>query len=109
MDAKGLQRVGQMGDFPPGAMHPVVIDGLDIAVVNLGGELLAFGNFCPHEGVTLTSGYGELLEDMVACMLHSSLFELASGEVIAGPAYVGLTKYEVRIDGADVFIGEPTS
>ena len=90
-------------------MHPVVLEGLDIAIVNLGGELHAFGNFCPHEGVTLTSGYGALLEDMVACMLHSSLFEIASGEVIAGPAYAGLTKYEVRIEGADVFVGESTT
>jgi 3-phenylpropionate/trans-cinnamate dioxygenase ferredoxin subunit len=102
--AKDLQRVGRLADFPPGVMHPIVLDGLDIAVVNLEGELHAFGNFCPHEGVTLTSGYGALLEDMVACMLHSSLFEIASGEVIAGPAYTGLTKYEVRTDGADVFI-----
>ena len=104
MAAQGLQRIGRLADFPPGVMHPVALDGRDIAVVNLRGELHAFGNFCPHEGVTLTSGYGALLEDMVACMLHSSLFEIASGEVIAGPAYTGLTKYEVRIDGADVFI-----
>jgi Rieske Fe-S protein len=39
-----------------------------------------------HEGVTLTSGDGVVAKNRIVCMLHSSEFDVATSEVLAGPA-----------------------
>jgi 3-phenylpropionate/trans-cinnamate dioxygenase ferredoxin subunit len=96
--------VGNLGDFEPGSLHALSLDGPPIAILNLGGQLHAISDFCPHEGVTLSAGYGFIHEGTVVCMLHSSLFDVASGEVFAGPSEHGLTKYAVKIEGDEVFV-----
>ena len=99
--------VGKLSDFTPGALRGFELDGWSIAVLRLGDSFYAFDNYCTHEGVTFTSGYGVVAKNRVVCMLHSSAFDVATGEVLTGPASDALTKYEVRIDGDDVFVEVP--
>ena len=100
----GFVKVGRVEDFVPGAIHPVDVGGAPVAVVNVEGELHAISDFCPHEGITLSAGYGMVHGTNVICMMHTSLFEVGSGEVIAGPSDSGLSKYAVVIDGDDVYV-----
>ena len=102
-----VENVGKVADFDPGVMRPFRIDDQDIAVVNLGGTFHAFSNYCTHEAVTFTSGYGLVSDSFVVCMMHSSIFDVATGDVVSGPASDALTKYGVRIDGDDVLVEVP--
>ena len=48
--------VAALADFPPGARMRVVIEGRAVAVFNIGGELFALQDRCPHRGGSLCEG-----------------------------------------------------
>ena len=99
--------VGKVADFAPGVMRPFRIGDLDVAVVNLDGAFHAFSNYCTHEAITFTSGYGLVSGRFVVCMMHSSVFDIATGDVISGPASDALETYPVHIEGEDVVVEAP--
>jgi nitrite reductase/ring-hydroxylating ferredoxin subunit len=101
------ENVGKVADFAPGVMRPFRIGDLDIAVVNLAGTFHAFSNYCTHEAITFTSGYGLVSDKFVVCMMHSSVFDIGTGEVISGPASDDLDTYGVHIEGENVFVEVP--
>jgi nitrite reductase/ring-hydroxylating ferredoxin subunit len=88
-------------------MVPVSVGGADVAVCNIDGRLHAFSNFCPHEAVTLTAGYGAIFDGQIVCMMHSSVFDAETGDVLTGPAGNGLTKYDVRVEDGVVYVATP--
>jgi 3-phenylpropionate/trans-cinnamate dioxygenase ferredoxin subunit len=100
----GWVRAGRVSDFEPGALHPVDAESRDIAVVLLDGRFYAFSNFCTHEAVTFTSGYGVVRDRAVLCMMHSSWFDIETGEVLSGPAQDPLTVYPVRVEDDDLLV-----
>jgi 3-phenylpropionate/trans-cinnamate dioxygenase ferredoxin subunit len=97
-------RVGVVEDFPPGAMVGVRVGGQDVAVCRVGAQFHAISDFCTHEAVAFTSGYGVVIDDKVVCMLHTSIFDVETGEVLGGPAEDSLSKFTVKIEGNDVLI-----
>ena len=89
-------------DLGPGQARTLEIDGVVVAVVNIGGELLAIEDRCTHDGSPLF-GCGlspeELLEgDQVICPRHGARFCLRTGEAMAPPAYEPTPTFSVRID-----------
>ena len=56
----------------------VQVNGLEIAVFNVGGQLYASGAVCPHEGGPLEDG--TLDGDVVICPWHGFDFDLKTGE-----------------------------
>jgi 3-phenylpropionate/trans-cinnamate dioxygenase ferredoxin component len=101
------QRVGSIEEFQDGVMRPYRLGVRDIAVVKVGEHFYAFDNFCTHEAVAFTSGYGLVAKQRVICMLHSSAFDIDTGDVLAGPAPDPLQIYDVLIEGTDVLVGLP--
>ena len=93
---------GKLSQFEEGDVYGCALPG--IAVVNIAGKLCAFDDFCTHEAVSLTGGYGAVYDDKIICMLHSSVFKAETGEVLSGPAYDPLKTYEIKVEGEDVFI-----
>jgi len=87
---------------------PVRIDanGSDVLLVRNGEELFAIGNRCPHQGAPLHKGlvrFGGSLRT-VQCPLHGSIFDLAEGRVMRGPATEPARTYETRVTGGVVEI-----
>jgi 3-phenylpropionate/trans-cinnamate dioxygenase ferredoxin component len=101
------QRIGSVEDFEEGVMRPYQVGARDIAVVKVGERFYAFDNFCTHEAVTFTSGYGLVAKQRVICMLHSSAFDIETGDVLTGPAPDPLEIYDVQVEGSDVLVGIP--
>ena len=48
--------VAPLADLPPGARKRVTVEGLAIAVFNIGGEFFALQDRCPHRGGSLSEG-----------------------------------------------------
>jgi len=67
-------------DIAPGRMHYVEIDGLPIALANVGGTIYAFGDACRHEGGSLSSGV--LIDDTVTCPWHGWTYSVRTGKAI---------------------------
>jgi 3-phenylpropionate/trans-cinnamate dioxygenase ferredoxin subunit len=97
---------GKTGDFQPGEMKVVNVDGKDVAVTIYDGTFYAFRNECTHQGVELANGFGELNGRRIMCALHDSSFDIKNGRVTGGPATEPLETYKVRVEGDDVLVGK---
>lgn len=42
-------KVARMGEVPRNGMKLVKVDGLEVLLINAGGEFYAYDNRCPHE------------------------------------------------------------
>jgi nitrite reductase/ring-hydroxylating ferredoxin subunit len=100
--AKETVRVASLSDIPIGAMRYIEIDGLPIALANVGGTLYAFGDACRHAGGPLSSGL--LIEDTVTCPWHGWTYSVRTGKAIVPPIGIRIPTYEVRVEGQDVYI-----
>jgi len=83
-------------------MAGVELEGKQILLSNLGGEVYAVDGICTHEESLLKDGF--ILEDRVVCALHLSQFDLRTGEVFNPPAFEPLKRYNVKIEEGSIFV-----
>ena len=89
--------VAKVDDVPPGCATVVDVKGVEVALINSGGQYYAIGNECTHAGGSL--GEGDLIEEnQIECPLHGSVFDVTSGEVVVGPADDPVPSYEVKVE-----------
>ena len=76
--------------------------GDEIALYWIDGAAYATANVCTHAFARLSEGF--LDGDCIECPIHQALFNVKSGEAIAGPATEPIKTYSCRIDGDDIWI-----
>jgi nitrite reductase/ring-hydroxylating ferredoxin subunit/uncharacterized membrane protein len=76
------------------------VEGVHLLLVRDGGQVRALAARCTHRGGPLDEG--EISEGCVTCPWHGSRFDLASGDVVRGPAAQPQPVYEVRELGGRV-------
>lgn len=103
----GTRRVPVAGldEVAPGTMLMVQVDGANILLVNLDGEVRALQGTCSHEYFELDRGF--LTDDTLTCALHFSRFDLRTGEALDPPAEVPLVTYDVEIDDGEIVLVLP--
>lgn len=90
-----------VGDAPAeGEIAGFFVDGVQIAVANVGGTLYAFDDVCTHMQCLVSQG--DLEEKVVTCPCHGGQYDVTSGEVLAGPPPAPLKTYPARIEGGSV-------
>jgi nitrite reductase/ring-hydroxylating ferredoxin subunit len=100
-----IVRVCATGDLAPGEMRRAPTTR-PVAVYNIDGEFFATADFCTHEKSSL-SEEGYLDGDEVECGWHCAKFSVRTGAVTCPPATKALVTYEVRVEGADVYVVLP--
>lgn len=83
----------------------VIVEGKEIAIVNLGGEIYALDDICTHAYASMADGYIE--GDCIECPLHGAQFNIKTGKVETPPATEDLNTYEVKIEGDNILVGLP--
>ena len=71
-------------------------------VKSTGGQVTAFGPQCTHLGCAY---HWDESKDLFLCPCHNSLFT-PDGKVKAGPAPRPLDRYDVKVEGNELFIGQ---
>lgn len=104
MNDETYQYAGKLSEFENGNIAKCAVNG--IAICNVDGRLHAVTDFCTHEAVSFTGGYGVLFDGKVICMLHTSVFEPEDGKSIEGPAYDPLGIFDVKVEGDDVYVAK---
>jgi len=97
-------RVAGRGDVPAGEMLIVEIEGEEIVLANVDGQIYAFGNGCTHRGGPL--GEGLLEGDEVECPFHQGRFNVKTGEAVQEPPTEPIPTYQVQLDGDDVMVAK---
>src|SRR5437868_2700453 len=91
--------VAKVVDIPDGAAVVVNIRQKDVAIFNVGGQLQAIDDMCPHMGASLSGGFVE--DGCVTCPWHYWRFRLADGEEEGNPR-MKIGAYPVHVVGDDV-------
>lgn len=87
--------VAELADLPPGRMRYAEVDGLPIALANVGGVVYAFGDVCRHEGGPLSAGV--LIGDTVTCPWHGWTYSVRTGKAIVPPVGIRIPTYETIV------------
>jgi Rieske Fe-S protein len=92
--------LGPASDVPVGGG---VVYSVERVVVTqpTAGVFIAHGVICPHQGCAVT----EVTEAGILCPCHESLFDVETGQPLAGPATSGLSPRAVTVDGPDLILG----
>ena len=72
-------------DLPDGTPTGVEVEGRQVLLHRIDGEIYALDDVCSHAGGLLSRG--EVDGCTVACPLHRSVFDLRDGQVVQGPAH----------------------
>jgi 3-phenylpropionate/trans-cinnamate dioxygenase ferredoxin subunit len=92
--------VASTGELPPGSTRRVVVDGREILLANVDGQVFAVDDMCSHEDSSLSLGC--LKGELVSCTLHGSRFNVRTGEPMEEPATEPLNRFGVRITGDQI-------
>ena len=88
--------------MPPGTARRVVVDGIEIALCNVGGELYAVDDVCTHAWASLSEGV--LVGAQLECPLHGGCFDVRTGAADGGIVTEDQRRFAVRVDGAEVSV-----
>jgi nitrite reductase/ring-hydroxylating ferredoxin subunit len=87
-------------DLAEGAPHMVDLDGTRVVLVRQGERIFALADTCSHAGGPLHEG--DLEDGCIRCPWHASVFRLADGSVVHGPARAPVTAFDVRTEDGDI-------
>jgi nitrite reductase/ring-hydroxylating ferredoxin subunit len=111
--------VCRIDELPPGARRMVPVGKYGVGVFNVGGELFAITNYCPHQGGPLCHGRVQgtsvlragsvrateyvLAGRVLRCPWHQWEFDLATGRTLSKPEK-GVRTYPVRVESGSVIL-----
>lgn len=97
-------RVAALGELPPGRMKRVEVGGRDVALINVGGQIFALDNRCPHQGGPLA--LGQLDDEVITCPWHGWRWNARTGRAVWPPVDWRVPRYQVQVDGDDILVAE---
>jgi apoptosis-inducing factor 3 len=97
--------VAKASELPDGTMKQVAVEGGDILLTNVEGQISAIGAACTHYGAKLETGI--LSGSTIVCPWHQACFCAKSGNLKEPPALNALPEFEVEVRGDDVMVKVP--
>jgi nitrite reductase/ring-hydroxylating ferredoxin subunit len=94
--------VANTDEIPSGQAKLVEVNGNEIALFNIGGEIHAIDNNCTHVGGPLCEG--EISGSEVTCPWHGAVFDITTGRALGPPAMEAVNRYNLRITDGKIEI-----
>lgn len=89
-------------EVPQDDVVSVQVEGLDIALYGVEGQVYATANLCTHGQARLCDGFLEGHE--IECPLHQGKFDVRTGAPTCAPVTDAVKSYPVKIEGGRVFL-----
>lgn len=83
------------------------LNGVCVALYNLGGRFYATAGICTHAHALLAQGY--LQDDTIECPLHQGVFHIPTGRAMSAPVTKNLQTFPVKVEGARILVGLPAA
>lgn len=96
-----LVKIANLIDIPEKEGVQFDVDGLNVAVFKIDGEIFVINNLCPHQHAPVLFE-GGLNGYALTCPLHGWIFDLKTGQSTNGQSKV--KKYPHKFEGSDIFI-----
>ncbi len=99
--------VGPLDDFGPGENRIIYLEGQQVGLFNVDGQLYAINNRCSHARGPLTEGDVEVKDGVcsVTCPWHYAKFSLETGQVVDGIANKPVQPYLVEVRDGMIYVG----
>ncbi|HTU83444.1 MAG TPA: Rieske 2Fe-2S domain-containing protein [Candidatus Acidoferrales bacterium] len=98
---EGYVACGRRADVLPERPRVVAVGRYEVALFDVGGELYAYENACPHQGGPIGEGFIE--GSTVTCPWHAWCFDLRTGSMTIGD-FVRLRRFAAYVDGGVVYV-----
>ena len=95
--------VGTTDEVAEGEAKAFSVNGEEVAVARVDGELVAFSDICTHRACNLANG-GEIEGTSIACECHGSVFDMATGAPLNPPATEPIAVFPVREEHGEIQI-----
>jgi toluene monooxygenase system ferredoxin subunit len=96
-----FQKVATLDEVWEGEMIPLEIGGRVVLLVNVGGNIRAYADSCPHLRTKLSQG--SLQRNVLTCSTHGWEFDVKTGHGI-NPGAACLESFAVRVEEGDILI-----
>jgi nitrite reductase (NADH) small subunit len=93
--------VARCNDIAARAATIVRAGRYEVAIFDVGGELRAYENCCPHQGGPI--GEGIVDGETVTCPWHAWSFDLRDGKMTLGD-FCALLRFDVRVEADAVYV-----
>ena len=97
----GFMRVARKDEIPAGSISEFQVEGLTIAIANVGDTFYAINNICLHRGGPL--GQGLLQGVAVTCPWHGWQYDVTNGKLVMNQA-IGVKTFAIEVRGEDLWI-----
>lgn len=87
---------------PEGEARSFELEGEEIVLCNVDGEIYALQGMCTHEELPLDGG--EVEDGVLTCEWHGAEFDVCTGTVRTLPATRGLRTYETRVRDGRIYV-----
>ncbi|VUZ93604.1 apoptosis-inducing factor, putative [Plasmodium vivax] len=102
---EGLEKVhlAKADEMKNGEMKEIKVHGEKdtVLLVHVNDKYYCLGPKCPHYSAPLKTGV--LTKEYVTCPWHDAKFDLKTGECINGPSFDDIPRYEVSVEGNDIY------
>ncbi len=88
--------------MPEADVTSVIVDGREIALYEVEGEVFATDNLCTHGAARLSDGFLEGRE--IECPFHQGRFDVCTGKAMCAPLTQDIRVYPVRIENKRVLV-----
>jgi nitrite reductase (NADH) small subunit len=95
-----LWRAGRTEDLPLGEGRKCLLNGEEIGIFNLGNEIVAVSNRCPHQGGPLSEGI--VVGKEVICPMHGRKVNLRTGCLVNENEKIKV--FEVVLKEGEIFL-----
>ena len=101
-EMSGWRTVIELEEIWEGELVTRKVDGIDVLLVNINGEVYAYWDKCAHAGTPLSQG---LLEDgVLTCSAHLWQFDIVDCGIGVNPKNCRLTSYPVKVEDGKVLV-----
>ena len=94
--------VAKKSEVAEGATKRVQVNGQNVLLCNVDGEIFAIEDVCTHDGGALDQG--ELMGERIMCPRHGAFFDVRTGDALTLPAIEPVQTFKVRVEGEDIFV-----
>lgn len=94
-----------LDELAPGATKIVYLEGKQVGLFNINGNLYAINNRCTHARGPLTDGEINTEECSVVCPWHYGKFDIQSGQPVDGLVNKPVETYQVEVRDGVIWVG----